>query len=58
MRKYDVNNNTLFVYLNHEKGDSIGDIPGLNTIYKEPTSKFIFDSYSSLVQSFVNSGKH
>ena len=33
------NNNTLFVYLNPEKDGSIGDIPGLNTLYKESTSK-------------------
>ena len=52
------NNNTLFVYLNLEKDDSIGDIPGLNTRYKESTSKLIFDFYSSLEKSFVNGGKH
>ena len=52
------NDNILFVYLNPEKDDNIGDIPGLNTLYKESTSKLIFDTYSSLVQSFVNGGKH
>ena len=50
-------NNNLFVYSNPEKDDSIGDIPGLNTLYKESTSKLIFDAYSSLAKSFVNSGK-
>ena len=40
-----------------EKDDSIDDISGLNTLYKESTSKLIFDSYSSLAQSFVNGGK-
>ena len=40
----------LFIYLNPEKDDSIEDISGLNTLYKELTSKLIFDSYSSLVQ--------
>ena len=52
------NDNTLFVYLNPEKDDSIGCIPGLNTLYKESTSKLIFDAYSSLAKSFVNGGKH
>ena len=52
------NNNTLFVYLNPEKDYSIGDIPCLNTLYKESTSKLIFDFYSSLAKSFVNGGKH
>ena len=50
--------NTLFIYLSPEKDDYLEDISGLKTLYKEPTSKLIFDSYSSLVQSFVNSGKH
>ena len=36
------NNNNLFVYLNTEKDNYIGDIPGLNTLYKELTSKMIF----------------
>ena len=27
------NNSILFVYLNPEKDDSVGDIPGLNTLY-------------------------
>ena len=36
------NNNPLFFYLNPEKDDSIGNIPGLNTLYKESTSKLIF----------------
>ena len=40
--------NTLFIYLSPEKDDSIEDISGLNTLYKESTSKLIFDSYSSL----------
>ena len=52
------NNNTLFVYLNPEKGDSIGDIPCLNKLNKVSTSKLIFDTYSSLAQSFVNGSKH
>ena len=39
----------LFVYLNREKDDSIEDISGLKTLYKESTSKLLFDSYSSLV---------
>ena len=42
------NNNTLFVYLNSEKDDSIGGIPGLNVLYKMLTSELIIDSYSSL----------
>ena len=29
------NDNTLFVYLKPEKDNYIGDIPGLNTLYKE-----------------------
>ena len=49
------NNNTLFVYLNPEKDDSIEDNPGLNTLYKELFPKLIFDS---LAQPFVNGGKH
>ena len=52
------NNNTLFVYLNPEKDDSIGYIPGLNTLYKESTSKLIFDAYSSSAKYFVNGGKY
>ena len=52
------NDDTLFVYLKLEKDDSIGDIPGLNTLYKESTTKLIFDAYSSLAKSFVNGGKH
>ena len=52
------NNNTLFDHLNPEKDDSIGDIPGLNTLYKESSSKLIFDVYSSLAKYFVNGGKH
>ena len=50
--------NTLFIYLNPEKDDSIEDISGLNTLYKESTSKLILDSYSSLAQSFVDGGKY
>ena len=50
--------NTLLIYLNPEKDDSIEDIPGLNTLYKESTSKLIFDLYSSLAQLFVNGGKY
>ena len=42
------NTNTLLVYLNPEKDGSIGDIPGLNILHKESTSKLVFDSYSSL----------
>ena len=52
------NDNTLFVYLNREKDDNIGDVPGLNTLYKESTSKLIFDAYSSLAKSFVSGGKY
>ena len=52
------NNNILFVYLNPETIDSIGDVPGVNTLHKESTSKLIFDSYSSLAQSYENGGKH
>ena len=52
------NDNTLFVYLKPEKYDSIGDIPGSNALYKESTSKLIFDAYSYLAKSFVNGGKH
>ena len=48
----------LFVYLNPEKDDSVEDISGINMLYKDSTSKLIFDSYSSLAQSFVNGGKH
>ena len=49
----------LFIYLfKPEKDDYIGDNPGLNALYKESTSKLIFDSYSSLARSFVNGGKH
>ena len=50
--------NTLFIYLSPEKDDSIEDISGLNLLYKESTSKLIFDSYSSLAQSFVDGGKY
>ena len=50
--------NTLFIYLNLEKDDSIKGISGLNTLYKESTSTLVFDSYSSLAQSFVNGGKN
>ena len=52
------NDNTLFVYLKPEKDNYIGDIPGLNALYKESTSKLIFDAYSSLAKSFVNGRKH
>ena len=31
-----------FIYLNPQKDDSIEDISGLNTLYKESTSKLIF----------------
>ena len=50
--------NTLFIYLNPEKDDSIEDMSGLNTLYKESTSKLVFGSYSSLAQSFVDGGKY
>ena len=50
--------NTLFINLNPEKDDSIEDISGLNTLYKDLTSTLIFDSYSSLAQSFVDGGKY
>ena len=49
--------NVLFVYSNSEKDDSVEDISGINMLYKESTSKLIFDSYSSLAQSFINGGK-
>ena len=50
--------NTLFIYLNPEKDYSIEDISGLNTLYRKSTSKLIFDSHSSLAQSFVDGGKY
>ena len=50
--------NKLCVYLNPDKHDSVEDISGINILYKESTSKLIFDSYSSTVQLFVNSGKN
>ena len=50
--------NTLFINLNPEKDDSIEDISGLKTLYKDSTSKVIFDSYRSLAQSFVDGGKY
>ena len=50
--------NTLFIYLNPEKDDSIEDISGLNTLNEDSTSKLIFDSYSFLAQSFVDGGKY
>ena len=49
--------NTLFIHLSPEKDNYIEDISGLNTLYKDLTSTLIFDSYSSLAQSFVNLGK-
>ena len=49
--------NVLFVYSNSEKDDLVEDISGINMLYKESTSKLIFDSYSSLAQSFINGGK-
>ena len=52
------NDNALFVYMNPENNDSVEDVPGLNNLYKESTSKLIFDSYSFLAQSLVNIGKH
>ena len=48
--------NTLFIHLNPEKDDSIEGKSGLNALYKESTSKLMFDSYSSLEQSFLNGG--
>ena len=50
--------NTLFIYLNPEKDDVIEDISRLNTLYKESTSKLIFDSYSFLAKSFIDGGKY
>ena len=50
--------NVLCIYLNPEKDDYIEDVSGSNTLYKESTSKLIFDSYSSLAQSFVDGGKY
>ena len=50
--------NTLFIYLNLEKDDYIEDISGLNTFYKESTSKLIFKSYSFLTQSFSDGRKY
>ena len=49
--------NTFFIYLIPEKDDFKEEISGLNTLYKESTSKLSFYSYSSLTQSFVNGGK-
>ena len=49
--------NTLFIYLSPKKDDSIEDISGLNTLYKESTSKLMFDSHSSLAKSFINDGE-
>ena len=54
MKKWD----TLFVYLNPDKHDSVENISEINILYKESTSKLIFVSYSSTVQLFVNSGKN
>ena len=48
--------NALFVYLNPKKHDSVENISGINMLYKESTSQLIFDSYRSLVRSFVNEG--
>ena len=50
--------NALFVYLNPEKDDSVEDISGINMLYKDSTSKLIFDSYSFLALSFVNGGEN
>ena len=44
-------------FLNPDKDDSIKDISGLYTLYKESTLKLMFDFYSSLAQSFANGGK-
>ena len=52
------NDNALFVYINPENNDSVEDVPGLNNLYKESTSKLIFDSYSFLTQSLVDIGKY
>ena len=45
--------NTLLVYLNPEKDNYVEAISGINMLYKESTSKLVFDSYSSLAQSFI-----
>ena len=50
--------NTLFVCLDPEKDDSVEDNSRINMLYKESTSKLIFDSFSSLAQSFVNGGEN
>ena len=50
--------NALFIYLNPEKDDSVEDIYGIDMLYKESTSKLIFDSYSFLTHSFSNGGKN
>ena len=42
--------NTLFVYYNPEKIDSVQDISGINLLYNDSTSKLIFHTYSSLAQ--------
>ena len=51
--------NTLFIFKSRERCDDyIEDISGLKTLYKESTLKLIFDSNSSLAQSFVDSRKY
>ena len=49
--------NALFDYSNPEKDDSVEDISKINMLYKESTSKLIFDSYSYVAQSIVNGGE-
>ena len=50
--------NTLSIYLNPGKDDYIEVMSGLNTLYKESTSKLVFGSYISLAKSFVDGGKY
>ena len=50
--------NASFIYLNPENDDSVEDIYGIDMLYKESTSKLIFDSYSFLTHSFSNGGKN
>ena len=48
----------LIINLNPKKHDSVENISGIDIFYEDSTSKLIFDSYSSLAQSFVNCRKN